>query len=259
MNNPKSHVPDNSRQTWDTRSYQSNTAFVSVYGEEVLGWLDPKPGERILDLGCGDGILTEKITQAGAIVVGADASESFVKSACERGIEARVEDGQNLQFDREFDAVFSNAALHWMLDGQAVVDGVNRALKPGGRFVGEFGGFGNVAAVSTAMQAVGKAMGGDVSLAGPWFFPTVEQYKSMLEQAGFSVPEIITFYRPTPLPTGVRGWLETMRAPFFAQFGDRQEEAYERVVEALRPSLCDHTGQWFADYVRLRFRAELAE
>ncbi len=248
---------DNSHQTWDAKSYQSNTGFVSVYGEDVLSWLDPKPNQRILDLGCGDGHLTRKIIDAGAEVVGADTSQNFVAAARDMGIDARVVDGHALAFNKEFDAVFSNAALHWMLGADKVVAGVARALRPDGRFIGEFGGFGNVAAISVAMRAVGNAMGGDVALAGPWFFPTVQQYSAMLMAQGFAVRKITSFYRPTPLPTGVRGWLETMRAPFFAQFDDRQEEAYARVIDALEPSLCDHQGRWFADYVRLRFAADL--
>ena len=246
---------DNSRQTWKSDSYQHNTGFVSAYGEDVLSWLGAKSGERILDLGCGDGILTRKIGDLGVDVVGVDASPSFVETACAAGLDVRLMDGQALTFNDEFDAVFSNAALHWMLDPQAVLEGVVRALKPGGRFVGEFGGFGNVAAVSTAMQAVGAEMGGNLALAGPWFFPTVSQYSTMLEANGFAVEEITTFYRPTPLPTGIRGWLQVMRGPFFEQFGDRSEEAFAKVEAALRPSLCDHEGQWIADYVRLRFNA----
>lgn len=248
---------DNSRQTWQSDSYQKNTGFVSVYGEDVLSWLEPQSNERILDLGCGDGVLTRKIMECGATVVGVDASESFVETAQDSGLDVRQMDGQALTFDREFDAVFTNAALHWMLEPEKVIDGVFRALKPGGRFVGEFGGFGNVAALSAAMRAVGSAMGGNVALAGPWFFPTVKQYSAMLEAHGFQVDEITTFYRPTPLPQAMRGWLEVMRKPFFDQFEDRTEEAYTKVEDALRPSLCDVDGQWIADYVRLRFRTSL--
>ena len=107
------------------------------------------------------------------------------------------------------------------------------------------------------MHAVGAEMGGDVSLAGPWFYPTVEQYSQMLADRGFKVDDITTFYRPTPLPNGMRSWLQVMRKPFFDQFNERAEDAYEKVEAALRPSLCDHKGQWIADYVRLRFAATL--
>lgn len=246
------------KQRWNSESYQKDTGFVSAYGEDVLEWLSPKSGEHILDLGCGDGVLTRKLIECGASVVGADASESFVKTAKAAGMDVRLLDGQALPFDAEFDAVFSNAALHWMLEPRKVISSVKRALKPGGRFVGEFGGFGNVAAVSSAMRAVGSQMDGDLELAGPWFFPTMDQYSAMLEDQGFQVSDITTFHRPTPLPNGMRSWLKVMRKPFFDQFGSRTNEAYEKVEAALKPSLCDHQGQWIADYVRLRFAAVLS-
>ena len=249
---------DPSRQTWSHESYDRNVRFVSELGKGVVAWLAPRRGERILDLGCGDGVLTATLLEAGAEVVGIDASEDFVAAARARGIDARLMDGQALTFAGEFDAVFSNAALHWMTEAEKVLEGVARALKPGGRFVAEFGGHGNVAAISAAMRAVGAAMGGDVAAAGPWFFPTREEYRAMVEESGFTVVRIESFARPTPLPRGMESWLETMRAPFFDQFGGRRKEAMRRVVEALAPSLRDSGGQWIADYVRLRVHAVLA-
>lgn len=249
---------DNSKQRWDSASYQRDTDYVSKLGQGVLEWLEAKPGERILDLGCGDGVLTLKIAEAGAKVTGVDASDSFVDSAIEKGLDARLMDAHDLTFETEFEAVFSNAALHWMLEPEKVIDGVRRALKPKGRFVAEFGGFGNVAALTTAMRAVGEAMGGNVALAGPWFYPTVEQYSRLLEKGGFNVDKITIFYRPTPLKNGIRSWMKVMRAPFFEQFADREEQAYQAVEKALEPSLRDFQGQWFADYVRLRFKASVA-
>lgn len=245
------------KQTWESESYQRDTGFVSVYGEDVINWLAPQKNERILDIGCGDGALTRKLVEAGSKVVGIDASENFVQTARNSGLDVHVMDAQALIFDREFDAVFTNAALHWMLQPQKVIDGVGRALKPGGRFVGEFGGFGNVAAILTAIQAVGQELGGDTKLAGPWFFPTVSQYSRLLEAGGFEVMDISHFYRQTELPTGMRAWLKVMANPFFEQFGDRSEFALDKVEQALKPSLCDHEGNWFADYVRLRFSARL--
>ena len=246
------------QQQWSSKSYQGNTGFVSEYGKDVVEWLCPAKGEAILDLGCGDGVLTELIAQSGATVIGIDSSLGFVESAKSKGLDVRQIDAHALDFEQEFDAVFSNAALHWMLRPQNVIEGVRRALKPGGRFVGEMGGFGNVAAVTTAMRAVADCMDGDAGLAFPWFFPTAEQYTQMLQSGGFEVQRIELFPRPTLLPTGMKNWLKVMREPFFEQFGRRKEEAYERVLRALQPSMRDHAGNWTADYVRLRFAARLA-
>src|ERR1700754_3940218 len=141
------------KQVWGAEKYDRNARFVSDLGSEVLNWLAPKPGERILDLGCGDGALTEKLVQAGASVLGADNSETLLGAARARGLDVRFIDGEKLAFEAEFDAVFSNAALHWMTRAEDVVKGVARALKQGGRFVAEFGGHGNIAAIVTALRA----------------------------------------------------------------------------------------------------------
>ncbi|MHA1188864.1 MAG: class I SAM-dependent methyltransferase [Alphaproteobacteria bacterium] len=261
INSPASSSAS-SGQTWSADSYDAHVRFVSELGAGVIDWLGPRAGQRILDLGCGDGALTGEIARSGAHVVGVDQSADFVASARARNLDVRQADGEALTFDGEFDAVFSNAALHWMRDPDAVIAGVARALKPGGRFVGEFGGHGNVAAVATAMRAVGAAMGSeidyDLRLAAPWYFPSADEYAARLAAGGFTVDRITLFARPTPLPTGMRPWLEIMRAPFFEQFGARSDEAYRRVMSALEPSLCDGTGNWHADYVRLRFEARLA-
>jgi trans-aconitate methyltransferase len=156
-----------SAQTWDAHSYQRHTPFVAQLGEDVVRLLDPQPGERILDLGCGDGVLTRLLIDAGAEVVGVDASESFVESARSAGIDARLGDIQELTFDQDFDAVFTNAVLHWVPDHHAVARGVHAALVPGGRFVGEFGGFGNVAAIATALRMAAVRWGVDPSDAAP--------------------------------------------------------------------------------------------
>ena len=142
------------RQRWSAERYAETAHFVPALGAPVLELLAPSPGERILDLGCGDGVLTEKIVSAGATVIAVDAGPDMVAAARARGIDARVMDGQKLTFTNEFDAVFSNAALHWMQDQQAVLAGVRRALKPGGRFVAEMGGHNNTAAIIVALSAV---------------------------------------------------------------------------------------------------------
>ena len=255
MSSPQSAPVD--KQVWSASSYEENARFVSDLGAAVLEWLSPGEGESILDLGCGDGALTVRLIDAGADVVGVDMSKSFLDAARLAGVDARQMDGQALSFDGEFDAVFSNAALHWMTRPHDVIDGVARALKPGGRFVAEFGGHGNVAAIVTAMRSVARARGGDESIAGPWFYPTPAEYREMLEGHGFEVKRIGLFPRPTPLPTGMPAWLMVFRRPFFEQFGDATEDALNDVVDLLRTQLCDTSGNWTADYVRLRVEAVL--
>jgi trans-aconitate methyltransferase len=243
------------RQVWNAEDYEKHARFVSDLAGPVLEWLQPQAGERILDLGCGDGVLTEELGRRGVSVLGVDVSESLLAAAAARGVETRPMDGQKLMFDGEFDAVFSNAALHWMSDADAVIDGVFRALRPGGRFVAEFGGHGNVAAVTTAMRATARRRGGDAALAGPWFFPSVAVYREMLEERGFRVVRIGLFPRPTPLATGMIAWLKVFRRPFFAQYGAAEDQVLAEVEELLAPSLRDARGNWTADYVRLRVEA----
>lgn len=167
-------------------------------------------------------------------------------------------DARHLTFERAFDAVFSNAALHWVPEAEAVLRGVRRALKPGGRFVGEFGGHGNVAAICTALLAALQRRGIDGAARFPWFFPTPAEYAGLLERHGFEVDSILLLPRPTPLPTGMRGWLDTFANPFLAGFAEAERTRLLDEVEALlAPSLRDRGGGWTADYVRLRFAARL--
>jgi len=242
-------------QTWSPVTYDEHARFVSDLAGEVLGWLAPRAGERILDLGCGDGVLSEQLQTMGCRVIGVDASPGMIAAARGRGLDARLADAHELAFDGEFDAVFSNAALHWMTKPGKVLDGVAKALVPDGRFVAEFGGHGNVAAITTAMRAVAKSRGGDQNLAGPWFFPSVDDYRRLLEQKRFIVKRIGLFPRPTLLKTGMKSWLKLFRKPFFEQFGDAMDEAVGEAEALLKPSLCDAGGRWTADYVRLRVEA----
>jgi SAM-dependent methyltransferase len=247
-------LPD--QQQWCADSYSQNARFVSDLGGDVLALLAPKHGERILDLGCGDGALTERIMAAGANVLGIDISASLLEAARGRGVDARYGDAMKLAFDGEFDAVFSNAVLHWVREPRTAALGIRRALKPGGRFVAEFGGHGNVAAIVTALRAAADTFGGDAALVAPWFYPTADEYRAILRDCNFDVRQIALIPRQTPLTTGIEGWLATFRAPFFAQFGpERADEVKRWVVELLRPSLCDASGRWTADYVRLRVAA----
>ncbi|MGH6907887.1 MAG: class I SAM-dependent methyltransferase, partial [Aestuariivirga sp.] len=191
--------PQARAQKWSAETYDAHARFVSDLASEVMAWLDPKAGERILDLGCGDGVLTAELAARGADVLGIDISEDLLRASARRGVAVMHMSGEALAFESEFDAVFSNAALHWMPNASAVVAGVWRALKPGGRFAAEFGGHGNVAAIATALRAVAQIRGGDKSLAAPWFYPTPTEYRDLLAVAGFTVRRIGLFPRPTPL------------------------------------------------------------
>lgn len=246
----------NAASRWDAADYARSAAFVPALGAPVLALLDPRPGERILDLGCGDGALTVKIVAAGAEVVGVDASENMIAAAKARGIDAHVANGEALAFGPEFDAVFSNAALHWMLDGSAVAAGVYRALKPGGRFVGEMGGQGNVATLRAGIRAELTKRGYQVLAEDPQWYPAPEEFVAIYKAAGFTDIEAQLIPRLTPLPDGVAGWLRVFRAGFMDSAGVAdadQSEIAQAVEPALAPKLQQPDGSWVADYVRLRF------
>jgi SAM-dependent methyltransferase len=243
-------------QIWSPSDYQLHAGFVPALGASILSQLAPAPGERILDLGCGDGLLTAQIAASGAAVIGIDASPEMVAAARARGIDARIGDARALPFEREFDAVFSNAALHWIRDPDAVLAGVARALAPGGRFVAEFGGHTNVAAIVVAIRAVFAAH--QIPFVSPWYYPTPDEYRARLEAHGFEVRAIRLFARPTPLPTGMAGWLRTFGiAQFQGVPPELAGQIEEEIVELLRPALCDEQGRWTADYVRLQAIGEL--
>lgn len=247
------------RDAWSASDYARHARFVSDLGAPVLELLDPQPDERILDLGCGDGALSERIAATGATVLGVDASADMVTAARKRGIDARLADAHALELEGSFDAVFSNAALHWMTRPDAVIAGVHRALKPGGRFVAEFGGAGNVAAIRTAIIAVlSRDHGIETSLDDIWYFPTAEEHRARLEAGGFAVTDIALIPRPTPVAAGIEAWLATLAAPALALLpaADR-DRACGRIAALLVPALRDRDGNWTADYVRLRFRAVL--
>lgn len=238
-------------QTWSPSDYAAHAGFVPALGAGILERLAPQAGERILDLGCGDGVLTERLVERGALVVGVDASPDMVAAARSRGIDARLMDATRLSFVGAFDAVFSNAVLHWVHEADDVLKGVEAALVPGGRFVAELGGHANVAAIAVAIRAVLGRRG--IPFTWPWYYPTPAGYGARLEAHGFTVEFISLFPRPTPLPTGMANWLQTFAGAILSGVPDGDRASVEdEIVELLRPSLCDGTGRWTADYVRLQ-------
>jgi trans-aconitate methyltransferase len=211
----------------------------------------------VLDLGCGDGALTVQLVKAGAAVVGVDASEAQVRATAARGLDALVMNGAGLGFAEAFDVVFSNAALHWMRPPAAVVAGVARSLRPGGWFVAELGGAGNVATLRRALHAALAARGLDAAARDPWYFPTPAAYGALLATHGFKIAALRHYPRPTPLPTGITGWLGLFAAPFLVGLPPRDRDAVlEEVAARVRATLQQPDGRWEADYVRLRFAAQ---
>lgn len=240
---------------WQADLYDSRHGFVSRYGADLLHLLDAQPGEHILDLGCGTGHLTQQIAEAGAHVIGIDSAAAMIEQAQASypTLDFRVINAESFYLDTRFDAVFSNAALHWMTNAEAVVANVHQVLRPGGRFVGELGGRGNIRHIYTALGAV-LAEAGYPPLASPWYFPALGEYATLLESVGFRVIFAAHFDRPTPLdgPDGLMNWLK-MFANSLLPDGD--QSALLKVVEdRLRPVLYQD-GVWTADYVRLRFVA----
>lgn len=245
--------------TWNPVTYARDARFVADLGQPLLQLLAPKNGEIIIDLGCGDGALTEKIPKT-VTVVGTDASFAQARAAKQRNLSIVVVDGHNLCFKRQFDAVFTNAALHWMQQPKKVVDGVWQCLKTGGRFVGEFGAKGNVETVRSALHAALRRRGIDPLAVDPWYFPSAEDFSKLLANSSFTVRSIEIIERPTQLPGELLDWLEIFAQPFTNTIqkdhrGSFLDEVCQRSETALRKA----EGRWTVDYVRLRFAAVKAE
>jgi trans-aconitate methyltransferase len=249
------------RADWDAKLYDAKHDFVWKYGSDVVSLLDPRAGERILDLGCGTGHLTAQIAESGARVTGVDRSAEMVAAARLKypNLKFEISDARNLTFREEFDAVFSNATLHWIHEPELVLQGVWRALRPDGRFVAELGGKGNIRvmqdAFDVALGELGLARAGEVQ---PWYYPSVSEYSTLAENNGLEVRHITLFDRPTGLAdgaAGMRNWINMFGADYLGKAGAaRREEFLGRVEEILRPKLF-RDGQWWADYRRLRLAA----
>ena len=249
-------------QTWDPAAYAQNASFVHGMAGGVVEWLAPLAGEQILDLGCGDGQLTARLAQSGAILTGVDADARMVEAAKARGLEAHHAMAERLPFpDASFDAVFSNAALHWVRDQDAMMAEVRRVLKPGGRFVAEMGGHGNIAAIRVGLMAVLSRHGHGDAEEGVNYYATPQAYSARLSRHGFNVEQIALIPRPTPLAeSGMEGWLRTFRRGVIEGLpADLRDTVVRETAALLAPALQDESGAWTADYVRLRFIARVQE
>ncbi|HEY0866357.1 MAG TPA: class I SAM-dependent methyltransferase [Fimbriimonas sp.] len=237
---------------WNSRLYDQKHSFVTEYGKGVLDWLAPQPGERILDVGCGTGHLAAAIADAGAEVVGLDASPEMIRAARENhpAIEWRLASATDFAFDAPFDAVFSNAALHWIHPPKDAARCMAHALRPGGRLALEMGGSGNVRLVAAAIESV-------ASVAHPWYFPSVGEYAAILEGQGLEVRQAVLFDRPTALEgeEGMRNWVLQFGASMVAGVPhDDLERVLAEIERRLEPQL-KQEGVWYADYRRLRILA----
>jgi trans-aconitate methyltransferase len=243
---------------WNPTLYDDRAAFVSELASDLVAWLRPRADERILDLGCGTGTLTAQIAREGALVTGIDRSRQMIEGAREKYVDLRfeVEDGQDLTYLEKFDAVFSNAALHWMPRAEDVVRGVERALVPGGRFVAEFGGAGCVRTVVDAVEHILHEWQIDPAPYTSWFFPSPGRYAGLLESNGLVVRELRYFERPTPVAgaDGLATWLALFQADLVKALGDRWPDFCRKASERCHSALF-RDGQWWLDYVRLRVLA----
>jgi len=253
---------------WSPADYAQNAGFVPALGAAALALLDPRPGELILDIGCGDGTLTQQITAAGARAIGLDASPEMVEAARSKGVDAFVADAQALDLEAQvkrfgrFDAAFSNAALHWMLDPAAVARGVFALLRPGGRFVGEMGGEGNVRILRRGIREELSERGYPVPAEDPQWYASPAAFRHVYLDAGFDDIEANLIDRPTPLPSGISGWVKTFRTGWMDVAGvapEDRDEVAAAVERRLTPELQQADGSYYADYVRLRFTMVRAE
>jgi SAM-dependent methyltransferase len=237
-----------STSKWNAADYARVGGFVAELGEAALDLLDPQPGEHILDIGCGDGTLTEKIVERGATVVGIDNSLEMIGAARAKGLDARLMDAADLKFSEAFDAAFSNATLHWVLAKERAARAIWFALKRGGRFAGEMGGDGNLARLREALDDVLVSRGfGPPTYAANWY-PGIEEFIALYEQAGFKEIDARLIERPTPLEHGVAAWVTTFRRGWL----DRAEVP-EKERADIAAAVADRVGSNVADYVRLRF------
>ncbi len=251
----KKTTKEKETNSWNADRYNKHAYFVSELALPVVALLDPKEGEKILDLGCGEGRLGLEIAKRGAEVYGVDLSSEMVNQARANGLEAEVMSATEIPFEQEFDAVFSNATLHWVREPELAVKHIAQALKPGGRLVAEFGGEGNVQRIVTAMRTVFERHPEYGKFDDFWFFPTPEQYTQILENHGFEVSYVELIPRPTPIDD-IANWLAVFTNGVTEYLESSQTEQFrEEVREILKKTLYAEEEGWMADYVRLRVKA----
>ena len=237
-----------STSKWDAGDYARVGAFVAQLGGAALDLLDPQPGERILDVGCGEGTLTKKIIERGATMLGVDNSPEMIEAARAKGIEAVLMAAEGLPFTSEFDAAFSNATLHWVLEKEQAARAIFRALKPGGRFAGEMGGEGNLKSLREALDEELIIRGYVPPVEASNWYASPEEFAAIYEAAGFEQIDARLIERPTPIEHGVAQWVTTFRRGWL----DRAQVPEPERAE-IGAAVADRVGSNIADYVRLRF------
>ncbi|RXJ93529.1 SAM-dependent methyltransferase [Malaciobacter molluscorum] len=239
---------------WNANKYKKHANFVSNLALPVVELLNPKEGEKILDLGCGEGTLALEIKKSGAEVIGVDLSENMVEKTKSKGIEASVKSVTNLDFQNQFDAVFSNAVLHWVKNSELAIQKINQALKKEGRFVAEFGGYGNIKSLTDAMQIVfnNHSLG---EFNNPWVFFSDIEYKKLLENNGFKVEYIELIPRLTQIDD-ITNWLDVFANGITQNLTNEEKIIFKKEVkELLKEKQYNQIDGWSADYVRLRVKA----
>ena len=246
---------------WNSTLYQEKHQFVWQYGADLLALLNPQQGDRILDLGCGTGQLSQKISESGAKVVGIDSSAEMIAQARLNypNLDFRVADAANFSLEMQFDSVFSNATLHWIKSPQAVITCIKNSLKPGGVFLAEFGGKGNIESITTTIISILKESNySQVPIDHPWYFPSMGEYVVLLEEQDFRVNYATLFERPTLLTDetlGMQNWLKMFTQNWLKNFSEpEKQDIYQKAEDKLKPLLY-RENTWFADYVRLRIMA----